>query len=60
MYVDEQEKIFSGNVEYATKNAHLVFEKRVLQKLNLQLHKQLGNTLTLEQVAIVTNHDPEL
>jgi hypothetical protein len=37
MYVDEQDKIIFGNVEYATKNDHLVLEKRGLQKLNLQL-----------------------
>jgi hypothetical protein len=35
-----------------------LLEKRDLEKKNLELHKQLGNTL--EHVAELTNHDLEL
>ncbi|KAM0881457.1 hypothetical protein ACQ4PT_032934 [Festuca glaucescens] len=58
MYEDERDTRIHGNVEYATKNYQLVLEKRDLEKRNLELHKQLGNTL--EHVAELTNHDLEL
>jgi hypothetical protein len=44
----------SWNVEYATKNYQLVLQKRELEKRNLDLHKQLGDTL--EYVAEATSH----
>jgi hypothetical protein len=58
MYEEERDSRMHGNVEYATKNYQLVLEKRELEKKNLELHKQLGNTL--EHVAELTNHNLEL
>jgi hypothetical protein len=58
MYEDERDNRIHSNCEYATKNYELVLEKRDLEKKNLELHKQLGNTL--EHVAELTNHDLEL
>ncbi|KAM0874485.1 hypothetical protein ACQ4PT_037403 [Festuca glaucescens] len=58
MYEDERDTRIHENVEYATKNYQLVLEKWELEKRNLELHKQLGNTL--EHVAELTNHDLEL
>jgi hypothetical protein len=48
----------SWNVEYATKNYQLVLQKRELEKRNLDLHKQLGDTL--EYVAEATSHELEV
>nr|XP_051211777.1 uncharacterized protein LOC127329286 [Lolium perenne] len=58
MYEDERDTGIHGNVDYATKNYELVLQKRELEKKNLELHKQLGNTL--EHVAELTTHDLEL
>jgi hypothetical protein len=58
MYEDERDTRIHGNCEYATKNYQLVLEKRDLEKKNLELHKQLGNTL--EHVAELSTHDLEL
>ncbi|KAK1653820.1 hypothetical protein QYE76_071625 [Lolium multiflorum] len=55
---DERDTRIHGNVDYATKNYELVLQKRELEKKNLELHKQLGNTL--EHVAELTTHDQEL
>jgi hypothetical protein len=58
MYEDERDTWIHENVDYATKNYELVLQKRELEKKNLELHKQLGNTL--EHVAELTTHDLEL
>jgi hypothetical protein len=60
MYEEEKETRMAGNVEYATKNYSLVLEKRDLEKKVCDLQKQLGNTLTLEQVHMVTSGELEL
>nr|XP_051220253.1 uncharacterized protein LOC127337991 [Lolium perenne] len=57
-YEHERDSRIHGNVEYATKNYHLVLAKRDLEKRNLELHKQLGNAL--EYVVEVTTDDLEL
>ena len=55
---NERDSRIHGNVEYATKNYKLILEKRELERKNLELHRQLGNTL--EHVAEVTTGDLEL
>jgi hypothetical protein len=60
MYEEEKETRMAGNVEYATKNYHLVLEKRDLVRKLDDLQKQLSNTLTLEQVHKVTTGELEL
>jgi hypothetical protein len=58
MYEEERDSRIHGNVEYATKNYQLVLQKRDLEKKNLELHKQLGDTL--EYVAEATSHELEV
>ena len=57
MYEEERDSRIHGNVEYATKNYQLVLKTRELEKKNLELHKQLGDTL--EYVAEATTHELE-
>ncbi|KAM0931774.1 hypothetical protein ACQ4PT_000074 [Festuca glaucescens] len=59
IYEEERDSRIHGNVEYAsTKNYQLVLQKRDLEKRNLELHKQLGDTL--EYVAEATSHELEV
>jgi hypothetical protein len=60
MYEEEKETRIAGNVYYATKNYNLVLEKRDLEKKVYDLQKHLGNTLTLDQVHMVTTSELEL
>jgi hypothetical protein len=58
MNEEKRDSRIHGNVEYATKNYQLVLQKRDLEKRNLELHKQLSDTL--EYVAEATNHELEV
>jgi hypothetical protein len=58
MYKDERDSRIHEKVEYATKNYQLVLVKREIEKRNLEVHKQLGNTL--EHIADLTNHNLKL
>jgi hypothetical protein len=60
MFQEEKDTRISGNVEYATKNYNLVLEKRDLEKKVYDLQKQLGNTMALQQVHMVTTGELEL
>ena len=57
MYDAERDERMNGNVNYATVNYKLVQKTRELEKKNLELHKQLGDTL--EYVAEATTHELE-
>ena len=57
MYDAERDERMNGNVKHATENYELVQKTRELEKKNLELHKQLGDTL--EYVAEATTHELE-
>ena len=58
LYDEEKRTRLHDNVEYAEKNYRLVLENRDLEKKNLELHKEIGNTLEMSQKA--SSHELEL
>ncbi|CAM0910584.1 unnamed protein product [Alopecurus aequalis] len=54
LYEEEKDNIIKEGVQSAEEHYKLVLEKRDLEKVNTQMQKELANSLTLEQVSIVS------